>query len=250
MMLIRSFAGLAAAALLLTGCAQAEQRGADQPPKDVDPAFAQKVRAYLLNHPEVIREALVELDRKEKLAEAKAGASLIADNRPAIESDPRDFVVNPAGRITVTEFFDYQCSFCKIAAPEVAALAAAHPDVRFVFKELPIFGGISDSAAALALTPVVKAKGLDLYKRWMALKPVTDAGLDQEMRNVGVDPATARAQAKDPAIAKQIADVRALAATLKIGGTPHFIIGDVAVSGADMNAVRAAIVQAKAEGLK
>jgi protein-disulfide isomerase len=242
----RTFTALCAAAFLLAGCAKAQQ----QAPKDVDPAFGEKVRAYLMNHPEVLRDALTQLDRNDKLAEAKAATQVIAPNRAKIENDPRDFVVHPNAKITVTEFFDYQCGYCKLAAPDVMAIIQANPDVRFVFKEFPIFGGVSDTAAALALTPAVKAKGLDIYKRWMDLKPVTEAGLDAEMRNAGIDPALARQQAKDPGIAKQIADVRALATVLKIGGTPHFVIGGIAVSGADMNAVKAAIVQAKAEGIK
>lgn len=241
----RTFTALCAAAFLLAGCAKAQQA-----PRDVDPAFGEKVRAYLMAHPEVIREAMVQLERNDKLAEGKANVELVRANREKIERDPRDFVINPNGKITVTEFFDYQCGFCKIAAPEVAALAQANPDVRFVFKELPIFGGISDTAAAVALTPAVKAKGLDVYKRWMAQKPLTDAVLDQQMREAGVDPALARAQAKDPAIAKQIADVRALAGTLRISGTPHFVVGDTTISGADMDALKAAITQAKAVGMK
>jgi protein-disulfide isomerase len=228
-----------AAALALAGCQ-----------KQADEAFGQRVRAYLLAHPEVIREAAQKLNEQEQAAAAKASTQAIARLRDQLERDPRDVVINPNGKITVVEFFDYRCGYCKLAAPEIVKLIEENPDVRFVFKEFPIFGEVSDTAAKIALTPQGKAKGLELYKAWMGEKALDEAALDRTLTQAGVDPAQARKAAADPAIARQILDTRALAQALKIEGTPAFIVGDTMIPGADMAAVRAAITQAKAGNLK
>lgn len=227
------------AALALTGCQKTD-----------DEAFGKRVHAYLMEHPEVIRDAANKLQEKERAAVAKAATDALAKHRQALERDSRDFVANPDGRVTVVEFFDYRCGYCKVAAPEVAQLIKEHPDVRFVFKEFPIFGDVSDTAAKLALTPQVKAKGLQVYQAWMAEKALDDAALDRHMRQAGIDPAEARKAAASPEIEKQIADVRALAGALNLEGTPVFVIGDTIVPGADLGAVRAAIAVAKAGPLK
>jgi protein-disulfide isomerase len=215
-----------------------------------DDAFGQKVRAYLLEHPEVLEEVAVKLNEKKRLEAMKASTAAIDKNRAALERDPRDFVANPNGSVTVVEFFDYRCSYCKLVAPEVTKLIAENPDVRFVFKELPIFGEVSDTAAKLALTAPVKAQAIEVYGRWMADKGLTEAALDRHLREVGIDPAQARAAAASPAIAKHLADTQALAQALGIQGTPAFVVGDIMIPGADVNALKAAILQAKAGDLK
>ena len=215
-----------------------------------DAAFGQKVRAYLLEHPEVIEEAVQKLQEK-KLAEAAqiAKASLVK-HRDALERDPRDFVANPNGSITVVEFFDYNCGYCKLAAPEVVKLIEENPDVRFVFKEFAFQTEDSIIAGKIALTPVAKAKGLPLYASLMAQKPLNQTTIDRSLIAAGVDPDVARRQANDPAIDKHLKDVHALAGELNIDGTPAFIVGDTVISGADMTRLRAAIAAAKAEKLK
>ena len=193
-------AALAATALIsLSACA----------PK-ADEAFGQKVRAYLLEHPEVIEEAVQKLQEKRVAEAANLAKAGLVKHRAALERDPRDFVANPNGKITVVEFFDYRCGYCKLAAPEIVKLIEENPDVRFVFKEFPIFGEVSDTAAKIALTPQGKAKGLELYKAWMGEKALDEAALDRTLTQAGVDPAQARKAAADPAIARQILDTRAL----------------------------------------
>lgn len=218
--------------------------------KPQDAAFGERVRAYLLTHPEVLEEVAMKLNEKKQAEAIKASTAAIDKNRAALERDPRDFVANPNGKYTVVEFYDYRCSYCKVVAPEVARLIRENPDVRFVFKELPIFGEVSDTAARLALTQPVKAKGLDVYSRWMADKALTEAALDRHLREVGIDPAEARRAAQAPAIARHISDTRALAQALNIEGTPAFVVGDVMIPGADVNALRAAILQLKGKDLK
>ncbi|MDO8800372.1 DsbA family protein [Phenylobacterium sp.] len=228
-----------AAILALSGCQ-----------KTADAAFGQKVRAYLLEHPEVIEEAVQKLQEK-KIAEAaniaKAG---MVKHREALERDPRDFVANPNGKITVVEFFDYRCGYCKTSAPEILKIIRDNPDVRFVFKEFPIFGGESTLAAQVALSPAGKAKGLDLYRSFMGEKALDSASIDRHLAAVGINPAQARAAGESAAVQKHISETRELAQSLGIEGTPAFIVGDRMVPGADMPALRAAIAAAKAGDTK
>ena len=227
------------AAVTLAGCQ-----------RDDDDAFGKRVQAYLMAHPEVIRQAVDKLNANEQAAAAKASTQVIEKYRAQLERDPRDFVANPGGKVTVVEFFDYRCSYCKLAAPQVLDLIRDNPDVRFVFKEFPIFGEVSDTAAKIALTPEGKAKGLDLYRGWMGEKALDEESLDAHLQSAGLDPAALRKAAEDPAIQRQLLDTRTLASALRIEGTPAFIIGGTMVPGADLTAVRAAITVAKAGDIK
>ncbi|WP_304714715.1 DsbA family protein [Phenylobacterium sp.] len=231
-------AALCASALALSACDRAS-----------DDAFGERVRAYLIENPEVIEEAVQALGKKRETEAAQAAVSAIEANRTALERDPRDFVANPNGAITLTEFFDYRCGYCKIAAPEIQEIIDNNPDVRVVFKEFPIFGEQSDETAAIMLTDQAKAKTLELHERLMAEKSLDDAALNRHLRAVGIDPAAVREAAKAPAIQQQLADTHDLAQALGINGTPAFVIGDRLISGADMESVKAAIVNAKAAKL-
>lgn len=237
---LRASAALAAAAfgvLSLSACQKVE-----------DAAFGEKVRAYLIAHPEVLREAEIQLQRKDRLAAEKASTDAIAKYRGQLERDTRDFVANPEGKITVVEFFDYRCGYCKLAAPQVVDLIEKNPDIRFVFKQFPIFGEVSDTAAKVALTRAAKAKGVQLYQALMSEKALDDAALDRHLAEVGIDPAQARKDAQHPMIDRQILDTHALAEALKIDGTPAFIVGDTLIPGADIPALKAAIAKARGAG--
>lgn len=234
-----ALAAFAATALALTGCQKPD-----------DEAFGKQVRAYLLEHPEVIEEAITKLRQNQMLEQAKAQAPNVARFRQQLERDPRDLVINPKGEFTIVEFFDYRCGYCKVVAPEVLKLIRENPDVRFVFKELPIFGEVSDTAARMALTPQAKAKGLELHKAWMADRGLDEAALDRHLTEVGLNPAEVRKAAASPAIEAQLQDVRTLAGNLGLQGTPAFVVGDYLIPGADMGAVRAALAKVKAEAMK
>ncbi|HEV2532852.1 DsbA family protein [Phenylobacterium sp.] len=236
---VLSVAAAALAALSLAGCQKAD-----------DAVFGQRVHAYLMAHPEVIREAAQKLQENEQAAAAKASTQAIAKFRDQLERDPRDIVVNPNGKLTVVEFFDYRCGYCKLAAPEVVKLIEQNRDIRFVFKQFPIFGEVSDTAAKAALTAAAKPKGLELYKSWMAEKALDDTLLDHDLTAAGLDPVQVRKASNDPAIARQILDTRALATSLRIEGTPAFVVGDTLIPGADIPALKAAISVAKDGGLK
>ncbi|MES2894526.1 MAG: DsbA family protein [Pseudomonadota bacterium] len=228
-----------AALLSLTACQKAE-----------DAAFGQKVRAYLLAHPEVIEEAVQKLQEKKQVEAANIAKVGLVKHRDALERDPRDFVANPNGKITVVEFFDYRCGYCKVSAPEILKLIEENPDVRFVFKEFPILTRESAMAAQVILSPKAKPKTMELHRAFMAEKALSEESIYRHLRAAGVDPEAAKAEGRGASVMKHLADTRALAGNLGIDGTPAFIVGDRMISGADMAGLRAAIAEAKTANLK
>lgn len=225
--------GVAAAALCLAAC---------QPAQD-DASFDAKVKAYLLAHPEDLRAALLNMQTKQQDDQTRAALPTV---RTALEHDPRDFVANPNGKVTVTEFYDYRCPHCINVASQVVALIRSHPNVRFVFKEMPIFGSTSDYAARAALA--AKAQGKDyvgLYEAFMSARPLTDQVVDRLAAAKGVDLAAMKAPdsiARDQA---QLDDTNKLATKLAIDGTPGFIVGDTVIRGEDTKGLADAIAAAE-----
>lgn len=233
-----------ACSLAVTGCSRAQGVGSAASPEDK--AFGEKVRAYLLAHPEVIKEAADKYNANQELAAAANAKAALGKNRAAIERDARDFVANPNGKITVTEFYDYRCPHCVNVAPKVVEFVAKNPDVRFVFKELPIFGAPSERAALAALS--VKRSGGDYlaaHKALMSAKPLDDAAIVRILKTHGVDAATLDKPAAVKDATAHLADNQQLARDIGVEGTPAFVIGDTVVPGADMESVEAAVAEAR-----
>jgi protein-disulfide isomerase len=231
-----ALAAASLAALSLMGCG----------PAKADKAFGEKVRAYLLENPEVLVEVSAKLQAKQAAEKAHSARGAIAKYRQALERDPRDFVANPNGAITVVEFFDYRCGYCKLATPAIVDLIQKNPDVRFVFKDFVIFGHDSEAAARMVLGARDQGKTIELHKRLMAEKSLDEAGVMRIAQEVGIDVAKARAAGATPTTTQHLADTRALAETLAVEGTPAFFVGDTVIAGADMNALKLAIEQARA----
>jgi protein-disulfide isomerase len=231
------------AALLLSASACARPRA------DEDKAFGDKVHAYLLAHPEVLLEMQDAYVRKQTSAEATQVQSHIAALRKQIFDDPRDPSVGPKdAKVTVVEFFDYRCPHCKDAAPDVLNLIRTHPDVRFVFKEFPIFGAQSQMAAATALAANREGKYLPVYAGLMTDRVVDLESVGKVLKQSGLDPARVQAAAGDPQIAAQLGDIQRLAQSLGVTGTPGFLVNDTYVAGADIPALTKAIDEAKKKG--
>ncbi|MDO8297503.1 MAG: DsbA family protein [Caulobacter sp.] len=219
---------IAALAALVAACGQPTGE-----PK-VDAAFGQKVRAYLLANPEILIEVSNAL--KTKQARESIGAY-----RKQLERDPRDKVLNPDGKITVVEMFDYNCGYCKLIAPQVLELARTHPQVRFVFKDMVIFGETSEYTAAATALTTTSEQYIALHKAFMAAKPLNDAVATRIIIAHGLDPAAVRREQASAARKRYLQDVHAIAGGLGIEGTPAFIVGDTLIPGADPEALKAAI---------
>jgi protein-disulfide isomerase len=231
-----ALAAASIAALSLIGCGQA----------NADKAFGEKVHAYLIEHPEVLVEMSAKLQEKQTAEKTKNAKGAINKYRQALERDPRDFVANPNGSITVVEFFDYRCGYCKLAAPQIVDLIQKNPDVRFVFKDFVIFGHDSEVAARMVLGAKDQGKTIELHKRLMAEKSLDEAGVMRVAQQLGIDLTKARASGTSEAVTQHLADTHALAEALTIEGTPAFFVGDQMIPGADMHALNLAIDQARA----
>jgi protein-disulfide isomerase len=211
-----------------------------------DTGFDAKVKAYLMAHPAELRAAIDNMQAKEEAAEEAAAdqkaRAALPSLRSALERDPRDFAANPNGKLTVTEFYDYRCPHCINIAPKVVGLIRSRPDVRFVFKEMPIFGATSEHAARAAFA--AKQQGKDyvgLYEAFMGDRSLDDADIDRIAASKGVNLAQMNAPATQAADAQQLSDVSDLFKALGFEGTPGFVVGETFIRGEDFDGLVAAI---------
>jgi protein-disulfide isomerase len=210
--------------------------------------FEQRVREYLLKNPEVIMEALQILQQRQRAAEAENLKRTIAERGEEILHDPAAPVGgNPAGEVTLVEFFDYNCPYCRRVAPTVAELEQADPDLRLVYKEFPILGPGSQFAARAALASQRQGKYVPFHNALMqATEQVTEEAVMATARKVGLDTEQLTADMQDPAIQGAIGRNLQLANALGITGTPSFIIGDEVVPGAvDLRTLQSLIERAR-----
>jgi protein-disulfide isomerase len=236
----RSILLFAALALTLAavGCSKAAA--------PVDKQFGEQVRSYLLEHPEVIEEVADKLQAKRQAAADAMIKSSLSQNRAAIERDRRDFVAgNPNGKVTVVEFFDYRCPYCKAAMADINKLIAANKDVRFVLKEYPILSPTSEIAARVAMGAKAQGKYFEVHEAMMKEKNLDEAAIDRILVASGVDAAKARAVGDSSATAGYLSDTKDLARKTGVTGTPAFLIGDKLIAGWSMDQVQAAIADAR-----
>ena len=239
---MKSFAATALAVSLIgiSGCAQAGQSsGHDMKKADVE----QIIQDYLMANPEILREALVELEKKED----RAALASVSD---ALFKDPRDVSIGPKNaKVTVVEFFDYNCGFCKTSSDWLKGVMEKHPkDVRIVFKELPILDGrtkTSRNAAKAALAAARQGKYTTIHFSLMAERSLTEDRVFQIAEKAGLDIEKLKKDMKDPELDRQLQDGLLLANRIpSLTGTPFFVINDDFIAGADAKALDAMLEKA------
>ena len=243
--------GLAPAVWLAAGLAAAPLAAQTLTP-DQAQAVDERVRAYILENPEVILEALDILEQRRSESRAQEDGGLVAAHREALTADGYSHVFgNPEGDVTIVEFADYRCGYCKAAHPQVQTLLENDPDVRLILKELPILGPDSVFAArvamaALALDP---AKYEALHDALMRHRGEMGEDVVMAMAaDAGLDAAALQEAMADPAIAENIRATYALAQQLRIEGTPSFVIGDRIVRGfVQLDQMRELVALARSE---
>ena len=243
-MMIRPLLATAAIAMAVLTPACAE--GAKDPVNMERAELEEIIHDYIVTHPEVIEEAIVALNARDRAEAAKAAKEAISQNEDKLYSLDTDHFIGPANAaVTLVEFFDYRCGYCKRSMPFVQALPEEFDNkVRVVFKEYPIFGGISETAALAALAAGKQDKYYDMHVALMQLKSndeLTDAKLDEIGEEIGLDVDKMRADMKSGALKKQLDEMQRLGHALNLDGTPGFYIGDAAISGADEQGVKDAI---------
>nr|WP_314434564.1 thioredoxin domain-containing protein [uncultured Brevundimonas sp.] len=208
------------------------------------------VRAYLLQHPEVLQEASQALQDKGEQARVDETNQAAAANAALLKPDPRDPSFGPAdAKVTVIEFFDFRCPGCKAVAHDYRALMAAHPEVRFVFKDWPILDRgedvTSQYAARAALAAHQQGKYLEVYDALMTERALSIEAIDRILAEHGVDMTRAKAAVASPETTRHIADIHTTAAALRLQGTPTFLVNGKASPSIDPAEVGKMIEAAK-----
>lgn len=196
--------------------------------------FQQRVKTYLTDHPEVIVEAIQRYKSRRLATKQAKRKDIIASRKDELLHDPTSPVGgNPQGDITLVEFSDYNCPYCRRFTPVLAKAEAADPMLRVVHKEIPILGPSSLYAATAALAARRQGKYIAFHRALMEAKGVATKGLVLAIAaKVGIDVTQLKHDSKDPAIQAAIGRNLALARALQITGTPTFVIDDRIVSGA------------------
>ncbi len=215
--------------------------------------FGERVRAYLIQNPQVLDEVLAARETAESQSRVQSINAAAAANPTLLAADPRDPAFGPENaKVTVIEFFDFRCPGCKAVAPEYRALMAAHPEVRFVFKDWPILDRgedvTSQYAARAALAAHQQGKYLAVYDALMAERALDRAAIDRILTDNGVDMTKANAAISAPEMTRHVTDIHTAAAALGLQGTPTFFINGVASPGIDPREVGALIEAAKKKG--
>jgi protein-disulfide isomerase len=195
------------------------------------------VKDYLMTHPEILRDVAVELERKAKAEENDARRAAIAHaSKEIFNSDFQAVIGNPNGKITLVEFFDYNCGYCKRAMDDLAKLMKSNPDLRVVLKDFPVLGPDSIEAAQVASAARKQISGQKFWEfHQKLLNTKGKIGREQAMaaaREVGLDIAKLQKDAADPEVKDKLAGVLKLGEGLSISGTPSYVIGDEVVVGA------------------
>jgi len=240
---------LAAAALMLAASAATLALPASAAGPSPGKAEIERViRDYLREHPEVVIEAFEAYKKKQEEAEQAAIDAALRDRKAEIESDPASPVGgNPAGDITVVEFFDYRCGVCKQVHPLVAELVESDAKIRRVYKDWPILGPASVFAARAAIASRKQNKYLAFHNAMMAARTnLTPQSVLAIAKKIGLDVDRLRRDMNDGDVAATLDRNFKLAEALHINGTPSFVIGGMLVRGArDLDTMRKMVADAR-----
>ncbi len=199
-------------------------------------AFQKEVRAYLLAHPEVLVEAMDALQAQRDAQQASADKTIVAENKAALLEDANSWSGgNPNGDITVVEFMDYRCGYCRKAFDEVEQLVKTDGNIRFVVKEFPILGEDSVISSRFAIA-VRQLHGDEAYRKahdaLITLRGQPDkANLEKLAADLGLEAAPIFEKMASDEVTDIIKANHAMADKLQISGTPTFIVGDQVLRG-------------------
>ena len=204
------------------------------PPPPEDAKIEQVVRDFLRKNPEILVEMTTELDKRQADAQNAQQQKAIGDNAEAIfRSSTSGIGGNPEGDVTVVEFFDYNCGYCRRALPHVMKLVEGDSKVRLVLKELPIFGEDSENAAKLALAAKKQGKYFELHQKLLSEPGKADKAKALRIaKDIGLNVEQLEKDMEDAAVKAELASAREIAEKLSLQGTPLYLIGDRVLPGA------------------
>ncbi len=194
------------------------------------------IREYLLTNPEVLEEAITVLRLKREQEEALARANAIEDYGDRIFDSEHQIVLgNPDGAVTLVEFFDYNCGYCRRALSDMTALLESNDDLRIVLKEFPILseGSVEAARIGVAVSELAPERYLDFHIEVFTRPGQANAAKALEVaRDLGLDAEAVEAAAAKSSITEGITEVREIADALGISGTPSYVIGKEIIPGA------------------
>lgn len=184
-------------------------------------------------NPEIVIEAVQIIERRGQEQRAAALATVLSENRELLENDPNAPVLgNANGDVTVVEFFDYNCPYCRRVKPHIEALLEEDPNVRLVYREWPILGDGSVFAARAALASREQGKYEEFHWALMSMGGrAEEASVLRVAERIGLDIDRLQRDMQSPGIESHIAASMELSRALGFSGTPSFVIGDALVPG-------------------
>lgn len=192
------------------------------------------IKEYLAENPEIIHEALLKIARQVEMEEREEARQALTDSRDALVNDSRDYSIGPKNaKLTIVEFFDYRCGYCKASRSWVLSLPEEYKDrVRIVFKEFPILSAESEQAALAALAAGKQGKYNEMHLALMKSRsPFKKADIARIAKKVGVDVKKMEQDMKSMSLRQHLADNRALATRIGSQSTPTYVIGNEIVQG-------------------
>ena len=196
------------------------------------------VKEYLLAHPEVLQDVMAEVEKRQATAEAEKHRTAVADNNATLFSSPHQVVLgNPHGNVTMVEFFDYNCGYCKRAMSDMLDLIKTNPNLKFVLKEFPVLGEGSVEAAHVAVAARMQdttgKKYIEFHQKLLGGRgPADKARALAVAKDVGFDMARIEKDMSSDEVKKTIAESMKLAEVLGVNGTPSYVVGDEVIVGA------------------
>jgi protein-disulfide isomerase len=223
--------------------AQAQSFSADQREE-----IGHIVKDYLVAHPEVIQDVMAELEKRQQSAEAEKHRAAVVENKATIFTSPHQVVLgNPQGNVTMVEFFDYNCGFCKRALGDMLDLIKSDSNLKFVLKEFPVLGEGSVEAARVAVAARMQdttgKKYIEFHQKLLGSRGAADKMRALAVaKEVGFDMARIEKDMGSDEVKKTIEENMKLAEALGVNGTPSYVVGEEVVVGAvGIDALRAKI---------
>jgi protein-disulfide isomerase len=230
-----------AAALLIAGLAPAAAPAAELSKGDIEKV----VHDYLIAHPEVLQEAMAELEKRQAAADAEKHKAAVSEHASALYSSPHQVVLgNPDGKVTFVEFFDYNCGFCKRAMDDMLTLMKDDPNLKVVLKEFPVLGPGSVEAAQVAVAARMQDKGgkkyLDFHQKLLGGRgEANKARALAVAKEVGYDMDRLQKDMQSAEVKTTLQETFKLAEALGLNGTPSYVIGNkVEVGAVGLEALR------------
>src|ERR1700735_3734038 len=196
------------------------------------------IKDYLLSHPEVMQDVMAELEKRQQSADAEKHRAAVAENKTALFSSPHQVVLgNPQGNVTMVEFFDYNCGYCKRAMSDMLDLIKTDGNLKFVLKEFPVLGEGSVEAARVAVAARMQdgtgKKYIEFHQKLLGSRGAADQMRALAVaKEVGFDMARIEKDMGSDEVKKTIEENMKLADALGVSGTPSYVVGEEVVVGA------------------